>query len=254
MIRRTGMLVILGTILALSAAALGARQRMAAEGKVKDQLPSIDEVLDKYIEAIGGKAAIEKRSSAVAKGSIEIVDPSGAGSRQGVIETYSKAPDKVLLIIRVPGQGPLLRQGSDGNVSWQKAAGGPLTELSGADLAQFKRDTTFHRSLKLRELYPRMQVKGRKRVEKHDTVEVVAYAQDGSRENWFFDAQSGLLSRTYIDRNSRQTDFDDYREVGGIKVPFFTRQTNPEFTLVIKLAEVQQNVPVDDTKFARPAR
>jgi len=239
-------------MLAISAAALAAAQRMAAEGKLNDQLPSVDEIINKYIAAIGGKAAIERRTSAVAKGSIEITDSGGAGSRQGVIETYSKAPDKVLLIIKVPGQGVLLRQGSDGSVSWQKTLGSPITELSGADLAQFKRDSTFQRSLKLKDLYPRIQVKGKKRVDKHDTFEVVAYASDGSRENWFFDVQSGLLSRSYVDRNSRQTDFDDYREVGGIKVPFYTRQTSPDFTLVIRLAEVQQNVPVDDAKFAKP--
>ena len=76
--------------------------------------------------------------------------------------------------------------------------------------------------------------------------------------NFYFD-ESGLLVRvlrlvdTAVGRVPTQTDYSDYREVSGVKMPFrwTTTWTNGQATT--ELSEVQLNVPIDAAKLARPA-
>src|ERR1700693_4945034 len=51
--------------------------------------PSADQILDKYVAAIGGEAAWHKLNSRIAKGTIEIP----AMSLSGTVESHEKAPN-----------------------------------------------------------------------------------------------------------------------------------------------------------------
>src|SRR5215208_2779319 len=80
-----------------------------ADTKPAGAMPTADQILDKYVQALGGKAAIEKVNSRVSKGNFEI-PAMGAG---GPIEMYAKAPNKNLVIINIPGFGTI-QQGFNG--------------------------------------------------------------------------------------------------------------------------------------------
>jgi hypothetical protein len=73
-----------------------------------------------------------------------------------------------------------------------------------------------------------------------------------------FDKQSGLLVRLirYIDSplgfNPTQIDYSDYREVAGIKVAFSWVVARPQGRFTVQWDKVQFNVPIDDSKFAKP--
>jgi hypothetical protein len=77
--------------------------------------------------------------------------------------------------------------------------------------------------------------------------------------NFYFDAESGLLIRvlrlvnTAVGRVPFQVDYSDYREVAGVKLPFkwITTWTNGQST--IELTDVQPNVSIEASRFARPA-
>jgi len=75
----------------------------------------------------------------------------------------------------------------------------------------------------------------------------------------FFSEQSGLLLRmiyftqTPLGRLPQQTDFSDYREVDGVKVPFQWTVAEPRSRSTVQVAQVQQNVPISDSKFSIPA-
>ena len=75
----------------------------------------------------------------------------------------------------------------------------------------------------------------------------------------FFDKESGLLVRsiryadTPLGRNPTQVDYADYRAQDGVKVPFQWTIARPLGRFTIQVTELQQNVPVDDKKFAKPA-
>jgi hypothetical protein len=74
----------------------------------------------------------------------------------------------------------------------------------------------------------------------------------------YFDEQSGLLVRlvrfgeTPLGRLPTQIDYADYREVGGVKIPFRWTLARPSGLFTIQVSEVKDNVPVDDAKFAKP--
>jgi hypothetical protein len=218
-------------------------------------LPSIDQILDKYVTAIGGRAALEKVTSRVSKGTMEIPDMGVSGT----ITISEKAPDKSLAVIEVGGMG-VIRDGTDGVNSWEDSpqnAGG-IRDKTGVELADAKRSATFNVELKMKSLYKTMAVTGRERVGSRDAYVVLATPAEGSPSRMFFDVENGLMVRQSMTRETPQGPMDvdvyleDVREVEGIKQPFVVRQVTQQFTIVFRLSEIKYNVPLDDAMFKRP--
>ena len=77
---------------------------------------------------------------------------------------------------------------------------------------------------------------------------------------YFFDRETGLLLRkqtltdTVLNPIPEQIDFEDYRDVDGVKLPFLVRVSNIDtyYSYTRKVAEVRHNVPVDDKIFDMP--
>jgi len=225
----------------------------APAAKESVSLPTLDQILDKFTESSGGKAAIEKITSRYVKGTFEI--PSMGAS--GTVEIYAKAPSKSYTLIDVPGFG-MIQQGYDGTVAWED---NPMTgprDLAGSELAARKRDVDFYRELHFKELYPQMVVKGKEKVGEREAYLVEATPAEGKPEKMFFDAENGLLIRFDAERESPQgvalleTYLEDYRDVDGVKTPFTIRQVNPTFSMTIKFGELKNNIEIDDSKFAKP--
>jgi Zn-dependent M28 family amino/carboxypeptidase len=207
---------------------------------------SIDQILDKYVQAIGGVAAIKAITSRVMRGTIT----APAYKITGTVEVYAKAPNKLLTEIKAPILGTT-RTGFDGAVAWEEESG-EVKEVPGFT----KRDADFYLPLKIRDLYPKMEFKG---TEKVGTTE--AYRLDaprgGNPKRWYFAAGTGLLIHTEVRDGQGKLvsseDFEDYRPVDGIKIPFTTHQLDDGLETVTNLTEVRHNVPIDDAKFRRPA-
>jgi len=244
--RTTTMLVI-----ALAMAAYAFAQSAA---KPDASLPSVDQVLDKYVQALGGKSNIEKQTSRLNKGTLEIP----AFGASGTFETYEQAPNKSSATIDITGFGTI-REGYDGKVAWSQDPQSGLREKSGLELAATKLENEFHRNIKLKQLYPKIIVKGKEKVGENDAIVLEATPTEGAVEQWYFDAASGLLVRQDAERETPQgkmaiqTFFDSYREVDGVKIPVVVRQVSPVFTVNMKTDEIKHNIQVDPTKFAKPA-
>ncbi len=210
---------------------------------------TIEQVLEKYVEAMGGKAAIEKVTSRVERGRFEI-----AGlALSGPVEIYGKAPDKRLIRYTVPGQA-VMSEGFNGAMGWKQEAGEELVEMQGVDLARARRDAALAQPLRLRELYPKIILKGGVTV-KGRAAYLLEAPRNGQPKKWYFDAATGLLLRTE-ERNAkgkleRAEDYDDYREVDGVKVPFAILITD-DMKISVKLDEVKHNLAVDDALFDKP--
>jgi outer membrane lipoprotein-sorting protein len=246
--KRTLTLICLSLILGAAVFAGGRQEKPAGD------LPSVDQILDKYIKAIGGKAAVQKQTSRVAKGTFDI-PAMGAG---GPITLYSKAPNKSLRVIEIPGFG-IIQQGYNGSVGWSQDPQGGLRELAGAELVQAKREADFYADIKLKELYSKMTVKGKEKVGNGEAYVVEAVPTEGSPETLYFDTQSGLIVRTDTvaetpqGKQAFQTYLENYKEVEGIKMPFLIRQNSSAISFTVTLEEVKFNVPIDDAKFNKPA-
>jgi zinc protease len=221
-----------------------------------DSMPSVDQVLDKYVQALGGKTAIERMTSVVIRGKVDVPSTGESGS----LETYRKAPNKEVQTINIPSNGPSQR-GYDGTVGWNWDPDSGPSDMSPADLLAMKLEADFHRDIRLKELYPKMKVTGKGRVGDREAYVIEAPREDGSSERMYFDTQGGLLVQSEIPmdvpdegKTIVNSQYEDYREVEGVKVPFMIRQTSAYFDFVIKLSEVKHNVPIDDAKFKKPSQ
>ena len=216
-------------------------------------LPTIDQVLDKYIAGIGGRAAMEKVTSKVAKGTMEIAE----AGLNGTMTMSMKAPDKSLIILDLPGMGTA-REGTDGSVAWSEDPQTGLREKTGAEAADSKRGAVFNGDLKLKSLYKTLEVTGRDKVGTKDVIVVTATPELGAVTRMYFDTASGLLLRQSATRDTAQGPIDvdvyleDYRDVDGVKEAFVIRQVTAQFTLLARINEIKHNLPLDDAIFKKP--
>ena len=227
---------------------------LAAQTTPADSLPSADQIIEKYVQAVGGKAALEKLTSRVSTGTIEFDVMPGAFNQ----EIYEKAPNKQCWIMDAAQFG-VIRLGYNGTVGWEDNPQTGLRELDGMRLAVMKRTTDFYRPIKLKEIYPKMAVTGKEAINGHDAYVLEATPPDGPAEWMYFDTDSGLLVRHKGQNESPtgpvmvETTTSDYHEVDGIKLPFTTYISRPDISFTIRLSEVKHNVPIEDSKFDKPA-
>lgn len=210
--------------------------------------PTADQVLAKYMAAVGGEAAIKKITTRVMKGTL--LAPGGSPP----LEIYQKAPDKFLIIIDSPVSG-LSKNGFDGLVSWSQNRQG-LREKSGPDVAFVKREQAIHREACLRELYPRLSVRGLHELGGRAVYVVETEPSPDVREAMYFDKETGLLIRwgVTIGNTTVQAEFDDYRQVDGVKLPFEIRRVRGDFRWTQRFSDISHNLPIADSQFAKPAQ
>ena len=217
-------------------------------------LPTVDTVLAKYVEAIGGKEAIEKQTSRASKGTFEIP----AMGLSGALQTFEKAPNMTSTNIELAGVGAI-HIVFNGKQAWQQDPMTGLREMTGVELATMKIEGQFHGALKMKELYKSMSVKGKEKVGSAEAYVVEAIPAEGSPVKMYFDTTSGLLVRRESEQESPQGKMptelllEDYRAVDGVKMPFVVKTNTPAMAFTIKLEEVKHNVAIDDAKFAKPS-
>ena len=236
----------------LAVAVIGAAILPRAGQGAQATLPTIDEILQKNIDAIGGRAAMTKITTVTARGTISVPD---AGV-DGTIQLFQKAPDKALTIVDLGGMQQ--REGVDGVIGWSNDPQNGLREKTGVELAVAKRGAVFARELRMKELYPKMVVKGREKLGTSEAYVVEATPTEGSPDTLYYDVTSGLVVRQLVTRQSAigplEVDIalEDYRAVDGVKRPFRIRQVTTQFTAVVQLTEVTHNTPIDDSMFRKP--
>ena len=223
-----------------------------AEGKV-NPLPTIDAVLNGYVNAIGGKEAQEKLKSRVIKGKVEL---SGAES-WGQFAIYAKAPNKSLTVMNLDPMGQV-KHGYDGCTVWSVGDAIGSQKLTGAALSVFSAVADFHREIKLGELYPGIRLMGRVKEKDREFYLVEGYPTFGSAEVMYFEVQSGLLTgRDLTQQTPRgpikvEMRYSDWREVDGVKLPFKITQTMPNLKFIFTVREIKHNLPLDDQLFEKP--
>jgi hypothetical protein len=224
------------------------------DDKPAASLPSVDQVLNRYVEAVGGQSAYEKLKTRVMKGSQIKFDGTALP-----LEIYQASPNKFVSIVTTPNG--MIYMGFNGTVGWMKNPRGQR-DLSGGPLAQLKRTAEFYGDLKIKVLYPNMTLVGKERINEREAYVIRSQVSDKRIEKLYFDTQTGLLIRilgldeTIIGAIPDQLDFSDYREVDGVKLPFTVQVSyvDPWVGWTRKFTEVKHNVPVDDAKFNAPGK
>jgi photosynthetic reaction center cytochrome c subunit len=218
---------------------------------------SADQILDKYIQAIGGAQALAKLTSFAAKGTYQGFD---TDLEALPLEVFAKAPGQRTAIVHMHAGDSITA--FDGRAGWIASPDKPvaLITLAGEDLDGVKLDAvlSFPTGIKQaltgwRAGFPAATINER------PVLIVQGTAAGKSRVKLFFDKESGLLVRvlrytdTAVGIIPAQTDYSDYRDVAGVKMPFHWIATWTDGQSTIDLSEVQANVAIDAAKFAKPA-
>jgi hypothetical protein len=209
--------------------------------------PSVEQILTHFAQAKGEMAGGEKTQTLTLKGTFTSRDglgPFGA-------EAYVKGPDKWLILLK-DANGPVFRRGFDGSAAWEVSKFGP-PEVDPA-VALFARFLILvHRGDPLTPWLSQMRFKGKEPIGGGQAYVVEVVSLRPPPQLWF-DTSTGLLLRIEYRAGSAvlQLDWADYRDIGGLMVPFKWREAGTE-NWVIECSEVKRNDPIDDAIFARPA-
>ncbi len=213
---------------------------------------TVDQVLEKYTQAVGGAEAVQKITSRVAKGAVL-----GIGDRQTPIEVFSKAPDKRISVVHQPnGRDSITAY--DGKVGWLGGTGQPPREMTAAEMAGARFDADFHFASHVKQSLMQVRLVRPEKIGERDMYVVIGRVTGQPPMRLYFDQQSGLLMRsvryteTALGRLPTQIDYADFRETDGVKIPFRWTVARPNGRFTIQVEQVQQNVPIDDAKFTPP--
>jgi photosynthetic reaction center cytochrome c subunit len=221
----------------------------AAQGLTN--LPSANEVIEKYIRGVGGAAAIQHVLSRIESGTVTF----GLGP-PFPIEILSKSPSRQAMIVHLPaGDSSTVFDSQNG---WFRSPAGPVRDMPQADIEGAKLDADLQFPINLEKTFQELKVIRTERISDHDAILLFATNSSGRPLQLYFDRQTGLLLRQLrfgsspLGLNPTQIDYGDYKTFDGVQVPLHLVITRPNRTLDIHLLQVTQNVPVDDAKFARP--
>ncbi len=210
---------------------------------------SAEAIIDKYVAAIGDMRTITSR---VGKGVIIV------GGKETPIEVFTKAPN--LRITITHNENGDSSTAFDGTSGWMGSAGRPARQMSPTESLSSGLDAEFYLGLRLKEIFPQLRVGRPDKIGDMDVVTLTGTRQGQPPVRLFFDRQSGLLLRMVrysenpLGRMPVQIDYADYRAVDGVKTPFRWTLSRPNGRFTIQLNEVKANVPIDDSKFAKPAQ
>lgn len=221
---------------------------------VEDTRTSADQVFDKYLQALGGSAALAKLTSFTATGTYAGYD---TGDFEIPVEVFAKAPNQRTWVVQTL-DGPSYRV-YDGTNGWWAGpdAPAPIEVLTSGNLDRARLETLVAFPSSIKESYTSWTVGSTTIDERYVTI--VQGKRDGLLPvNFYFDEETGLLVRivrwneTPVGPVPTQLEYSDYRDVAGVKMPFTWVMTQTYMQATIRLSEVQPNVAIDAARFARP--
>jgi photosynthetic reaction center cytochrome c subunit len=220
-------------------------------GALPSRMPQADQIFAKYVDAVGGAPAIEKLSTRVEKGTINL------SGQQFPIDIFSKVPGQRATVIHLPnGDNITAYAGTSG---WTSAPDRPVRDIPSSEAVSAQVETDLQLPIRAKQLFTELRVGKPEKIDDHDVYVVSGLNAGQAAATFYFDEHSGLLLRIlrYADSplglNPAQIDYADYRNQGGIKVPFQRTIARPNSRFTIQIEEVRDNVTLDDAKFARPA-
>jgi photosynthetic reaction center cytochrome c subunit len=217
--------------------------------------PPAEQILNKYIQAIGGAERIARLTSYVAKGTSVGYGPEGTPRP---VEIYAKAPNQRAIIIHTQnGDNTTVFEGRSG---WVAAPLRPVRVLamSGGAVDGAKLEAELAFPSRIKDVLTKWRVGFPGMINDREVQVVQGTAAGGSLATLYFDSESGLLVRmirysdSIVGRTPTQIDYSDYRDVAGLKIPFHFIVSWLDGKENFELADIQANVPVDAARFGQP--
>lgn len=229
------------------------RPAPADERPAPGELPATDELLERMVEALGGRQAHARIRNRVISGTVEM-------PTQGIRGSFRKieaAPSRSRQVLETETLGQA-EAGSDGQVFWElNPTTGPRV-LQGAEKAAALRQATFHAQMRWKDLFKSIEVAGIEEVEGRPAYKVVLTPSTGAREICFVDRASFLPVKLRTTEKGPAGDLevetllDRYERVDGIMIPRRSRQRVMGLEMVTTVEKVEHNVDLPADAFEPP--
>ena len=209
--------------------------------------PTIDQILVKYTESLGGKSNLAKIISRTVKAAR--IEPDGKLSEPEAI--WQKGE---MMRVETTYGKYVVTEAFDGKTVW-KSGNGEAIVLRPDESEQIKREAQLFANSDLKSIYAKMDFRFVDKIDRHEVNFVLATLADNSRERLYFDAVTGELVRriassmTVLGQFQFQVDYSDYRDFGGVKIPTTIRFAVPNISWTRKIVDLKNNVPIDEGLF-----
>jgi hypothetical protein len=212
--------------------------------------PPADQLLDNYLKSLGGMAELQKISTRVVKGAV--TDSTG---RIVGLELISKNPDDGISITHLAnGDNVTVHTGERG---WVRAANGPTRDIRLYELDDLRIQDPLYLANHLKQILSKPETR-LVTMDNREVYQLRGMAWGRVPVRLFFGKTTGSLLRIIyftvnaIGQNPTRIDFAEYREISGVSFPFRWTIGRPLGYQTFRIDQVQQNVPVDEARFARP--
>ncbi len=219
---------------------------LAFSQETKTDSITAQQVIEKYINAIGGKENISKikDKTSILRGSVSGIDVTTV--------IYQKLPDKIRQEINAGAVDQVIKY--DGKKAVM-IVGENSRNLSGSTLEALKYEAMLDFILKLNQLKIDLTLSGIEKVNKKDAYKVELKFSSGEVWKQFFDVETGLKVKATKTISTPQgsfaqtTYYGDYKALGGVKYPYTIKQTVGPQSLEFKVSSMKVNTGLKDDKF-----
>src|SRR5215467_12100209 len=221
-----------------------------------------DDIIEKSLTAQGGREAIGKITSRSTKGSIVVTSP--AGDLPGTIEVLNQAPNKVRTLLNLDltavGAGAMtVDQRFDGTSGYALNSMQGDSEITGGRLDSLRNNAFPSPFIGYKDRGTKIVLAGKEKVGDKDAYVLSITPANGPASRVWIDTDSYLPLKTSTTVDTPETgpleqitEFADYRDVDGVKVPFKLTATSAIQSYTVKVTSVEQNVKIDPALFAKP--
>jgi tetratricopeptide (TPR) repeat protein len=223
----------------------------ATPEKLPADLPPVSEIVERYVSALGGAAAIEAISSRHESGVWE------EGVDRGAVETFADGHGKYALVRHE--KSDTISEILNGRSAQIASAGHPPHEMTEADRDFAAMDADLQYPLHLQNVFRDLKAEYPETIGDNEALVVVGELTSGRSVKFYFDRNSGLLSRevrfadSILGQIPTQIDYADYREADGVRIPMHVTVAGTPGVVTMRFSDVRQNVAIDPNVFT-PAK
>ena len=226
---------------------------------------SADEVIERHLAALGGRAALEKLTTRVGTGTITLTTP--VGDLSGPIEVTSARPNKERTLLSLDlsalGAGTMTADRRfDGVSGYEINSLQGNRDITGPELEGMKGQASAFPTpfLGYKQAGISVTLGSIEKVGNRDAYVLIGQPKSGSPVRLYIDAETFLPLKSVsmaeapeVGQFEQTIEFSDYRDVGGVKVAFRLKATSPVQGFDVQMKKVEDNVAVDPSMFAKPA-
>jgi len=222
-----------------------------------------DDIVEKHLAALGGRAAMGKLKSRSMKGTITVSTP--VGDLTGAIEILNQEPNKqrtfVQLDLTAVGLGKVIQdQRFDGTSGFVIDTLQGNRDIAGDQLEALKNGSFPNPLLNYKQAGATVELSGKEKVGERDAYVLAFKPKSGPVVRQYIDAESYFPMKQVVRINVPQvggeveqtTEVSDFRDVDGIKIPFKIKTTSAVQTVSVTVSQIEHNTQIDQALFSKP--